>query len=132
MSSNPSPKQQRRGSILLVDDEPMVCSALRRTLLSLGQDVIVMHNAEDSLQSLREGRQYDLILSDVEMIEMTGITFFFEVERSFPHMAGRFILMTGGSFSAAMRKQLSRTKVLTIEKPFDREQLQELLNRCMW
>jgi CheY-like chemotaxis protein len=128
LSADPAPRQ-RRGRVLIVDDDAMVCSALRRMFSSLGQDVIVMHNAEDALQSLREGERYDLILSDVEMTEMTGTSFLFEVERSFPQMGGGFVLMTGGSFSAAMKREISRTKALTIEKPFDRKQLQELLNR---
>jgi CheY-like chemotaxis protein len=126
------PLDPRRGRVLIVDDDVMVCSSLRRLLSSLGQDVVVMHSAEDALQSFQAGMRYDLILSDVEMDEMTGVAFVIEAERLFPQLRGRFVLMTGGLFSSHTLKELSQTKIPILEKPFDRKQIEQLLAQFVY
>jgi CheY-like chemotaxis protein len=74
------------GRVLVVDDEPMLTSAVERILLEY--DVVV----ETSSPRAR-GERFDAILCDVEMPELTGIELHDRVRRISP-AAARMIFMT--------------------------------------
>lgn len=58
--------------ILVVDDEENVAKALRRTLKRDGHEVVVASAPSEALELLKH-QQFDLILSDHLMPEMTGL-----------------------------------------------------------
>jgi PAS domain S-box-containing protein len=62
-----------RETVLLVEDEPMVCDTERYLLESLGYEVVVANDAEEALRALRaDARRYDLLITDQTMPHMTG------------------------------------------------------------
>jgi diguanylate cyclase (GGDEF)-like protein len=65
---------RRRRTLLLVDDEDNILSALRRLLRRDGYDIITAGNAAEALQRLAE-QEVDVILSDQRMPGMTGVEF---------------------------------------------------------
>jgi DNA-binding NtrC family response regulator len=58
--------------ILVVDDDPLVNEFFATALTKSGHDVSVAASAAEALRQIDE-RDYDLILSDVKMPEVTGI-----------------------------------------------------------
>src|SRR6187399_3002904 len=58
--------------ILVVDDEPDACEALRQVLVSEGYDAIGETSAHRALEKAR-AEDFDLVLSDVSMREMNGV-----------------------------------------------------------
>ena len=62
--------------ILICDDEPDIVAALRIYLESEGMDVVVATNGREALETMQgsEGSEIQLILLDVMMPEMDGIT----------------------------------------------------------
>ena len=58
--------------ILLVDDEPSILAALRRTLRGRGYRIFV---ADDPVQALKllDRERIDLIVSDLDMPTMSGL-----------------------------------------------------------
>ncbi|TMB29249.1 MAG: response regulator, partial [Deltaproteobacteria bacterium] len=61
-----------RGRVLVVDDEPMVGSSIRR-LLGRDHDVVVVQSGKDAVAKIAAGERYDVILCDLLMPEMTGM-----------------------------------------------------------
>jgi PAS domain S-box-containing protein len=60
--------------ILLVDDEPLVLSAHRRLLSTLGYQVTVASDASQALEKLRAAPgSFDLVISDQAMPKMSGL-----------------------------------------------------------
>jgi signal transduction histidine kinase len=120
----------RRGHILVVDDEPMLCKVIRRVL---GQDheVIVATSAEEALQLINDGQRFDIILSDLMMPEMTGMDLHAELLRLSPDQAHRMIFMTGGTFTEAARSFLESVPNQTMEKPFRNAALRQLVQSRM-
>src|SRR5438105_3345532 len=55
------------GTVLLVEDEPMVRTVAERALTRHGYSVITADNGEDALEVLERGEQIDLLISDVVM-----------------------------------------------------------------
>jgi len=92
----------RGGAILAVDDEPVVAELLADLLAVDDHRVDMAENGLRALEKLGE-RTYDLILADFKMPELDGPGLFREVERRHPHLAPRFIFLTGGALSPGVR-----------------------------
>ncbi|WP_232293126.1 ATP-binding protein [Stigmatella aurantiaca] len=127
LPGEPAPQASRRGRILVVDDEPMVLTALKRTL-DEEHDVILFNGARAALEWLEQGQPWDLILCDLMMPEITGMDFHEELSRRMPERAGHVIFVTGGAFTARARDFLGRVSNPRTEKPFDARALRELVN----
>lgn len=122
----PNLPASRRGRILVVDDEPMVATAVRRTLRQ--HEVLAASNAEEALVRISGGEQFDVILCDLMMPQMTGMEFHAELSRVKPEQASRIIFLTGGAFTRGAREFLDRVPNQRIEKPFDTHHMIALIN----
>ncbi len=66
--------------ILIVDDDPALCSALQEIFEFSGYTVLTVSNAQDALHILRTSQpRPSLIISDVLMSEMDGYQFYHAV-----------------------------------------------------
>jgi len=70
--------------ILIVDDEPAILSALRRSLQREGFDVLRAGSAVEALEALAQQPQVDLVLSDQKMPGMSGIEMMETIRRKHP------------------------------------------------
>lgn len=118
-----------RRRVLLVDDEPSVTRALRRSLM--GQhEVVEASGAREALALLESGQRFDAVVCDVVMPEMTGIDFVAALRATAPSLAQRVVLMTGGVASGPLAGSLRELGVPTLEKPFETSTLLATLERC--
>ena len=90
--------------ILVVDDEPAVRDLTVEILRRSGYEPHGVPTARQALDLLDE-EQFDLVVSDVMMPEMTGVELLYELRRRQPDL--RVILMTGGSKSPSARRRRS-------------------------
>ena len=72
-----------RPSLLIVDDEARILSALRRSLRREGYEIVTAETAEEALRLLGE-RPVDAILSDQKLPGMEGSQFLAEAARLCP------------------------------------------------
>lgn len=91
---------QRRLRVLLVDDQVLVLRATAGMLREL--DVVPVGSAAEALGKLADGSQFDVVVSDVSMPQMTGPELFVRVRERFPHLAERFLLLSGDSYGASL------------------------------
>ena len=124
----PPSAQVRRGRVLVVDDDALIVTALRRALGSL-HDVQTFTSAEEALRVLEAGLHCDLILCDLMMPVMTGVDFYEALARLRPEMAERVVFMTGGAFSVRARQALDNLPNERFEKPFTVPELRALVAR---
>jgi signal transduction histidine kinase len=117
----------RRGRVLVVDDEPMIATAIGRTL-SLEHDVVLASAATKALERIKKGEEFDVILCDLMMPQMTGMDLYDELVRTAPGQADRMVFLSGGAFTAAARNFLEDVPNQRLEKPFDTRQLLALVN----
>jgi len=115
--------------VMVVDDEELMLTAIRRVLRDR-HVVVAFRSAPQARKSLDEDRGFDVILCDLMMPDMSGMTFHDEVLKLDPQLASRMVFMTGGAFAPAAREFLNRVNPLCIEKPFSREVLLEALSRA--
>jgi len=117
----------RRGNILVVDDDVLVGSALRR-MLATDHDVVTKSSARDALAYLRSGADCDVILCDVMMPEMTGAELHGELLRTHPGLAEKIVFMTGGAFTPNTRNFLEEVRNPRVDKPIDWAALKALVH----
>jgi CheY-like chemotaxis protein len=85
--------------ILIVDDEPAIRRALKRTLERAGYEVRIAENGSDGLAELQR-ELADVIISDIIMAKMHGVEFIAKIAKEFPAL--RIIAISGGgNFGAA-------------------------------
>ncbi len=118
------------GRLLVIDDEPMILGALRRSL-SAEYNVTCVGDGRKALERLRAGECYALILCDLMMPEMTGMDLFAELEKVAPDQASRMVFVSGGAFTPRAREFLERIPNARVEKPIDLQNLRLLLRNLV-
>lgn len=115
-----------RGRVMIVDDDVMVSSALRRTL-AREHDVEVMTNSRQALELLSgpKGLEVDVILCDLMMPDLTGMDLHAELTAVAPAVARRMVFVTGGAFTPAARAFMDQVQNARVDKPFDSQKLRE-------
>jgi PAS domain S-box-containing protein len=118
----------RRGTVLLIDDDVLFTSSLRR-LFASEHDVTVINDGRIALERLRGGEQFDVILCDLMMPEVTGAEIHAALRDLSSELADQVIFVTGGAFSPASQQFLERITNLCFEKPCDLDELRSAVRR---
>ena len=116
------------GTVLLVEDEPMVRGVAERALSRHGYTVITADNGEDALEILHGGQQIDLLVSDVVMPGMDGPTMVAEARKDQPDLK---VLFMSGYAEEQLRKSLNVDNASFLPKPFSVQELAEAAKRAL-
>jgi CheY-like chemotaxis protein len=124
----PRPAPVVRGRVLVVDDDPLVGSSMRRSL-AREHEVEVLNSARQALEKLAapETVPYDVVLCDLMMPDMTGMELHEALSARAPLAAARMVFVTGGAFTPGSQAFLERVGNARLEKPFEPEKLRELV-----
>lgn len=107
--------------ILIIDDDRPVAAAIAFELEA--HDVVVAESGREALEILRREKDFDLILCDLMMPEVTGMDVYESIRLLDPALLQRVVLMTGGAFTSRAREFLSKVSASVIEKPFQTGEL---------
>jgi CheY-like chemotaxis protein len=61
-----------RPTVLVVDDEPLVCNALKFLLDRFGFDTVMAQSGAEALECLKD-KQFQLVITDYAMPRMSGV-----------------------------------------------------------
>jgi CheY-like chemotaxis protein len=103
-------------TVLVVDDEGAVRSALRKVLERGGFVVREAESAAAALAQLEPGLPIDAVVSDVLMPGMNGIGFYDELMRRAPELRHRAVFLTGAARDPAVHEPLEQRGVPLISK----------------
>jgi PAS domain S-box-containing protein len=117
----------KRSRLLVVDDDAMVLSALRRRLRRRYDTVTVLGGVE-ALARLAEDPTFDSIVCDLMMPEIDGKSFYDTIKKEHPHLADRIVFMSGGAFTPRLRKFAASVPNPVLQKPVSREDLESMLS----
>jgi CheY-like chemotaxis protein len=108
---------ERKHSILVVDDEPMALELLHGVLTDAGYDVAVAQSGFECLDLFRrDGSSYDLVLTDLSMPLMDGEETFQRLRQLAP--TAKVVLMAGFVDSGRLEKMMSNGLSGFVGKPF--------------
>ena len=120
---------KRPARILVVDDEPGMVRAVERVLRGL-HEVVGSHSSQEALAIARQFDP-DLVILDVRMPEIDGFELMARMKTAHPGVD--IIVMTGSldDLDQKLIRAIRGRAFYFIQKPFDREVLQTLVERCI-
>ena len=103
--------------VLVVEDEAALGDAVAETLVDAGYVVDRAGDGEEALARVN-ARVYDLIICDLKMPRVDGMTFYRALERDHPGAARRIIFVTGDVAGTEAERFLEETNCRWLAKPF--------------
>jgi len=119
----------KSNTVLIVDDEKNILSAINRTLMDDDYHIITAMSGKEGLSVLRDN-DADLVISDQNMPGMTGLEFLKKVKTEYPHIAG--IMLTAYSDIEAATKAVNEAGIYKfILKPWNDADLRITVKRAL-
>lgn len=113
-------------TVLFVDDESKILSAIRRLIRPLGVKAFFAESGAEGLKILEE-QHIDLVVSDMRMPEMDGAQFLTEVKKRWPDTVR--MLLTGYADISSTIEALNKGGIYRyISKPWDDEELKSIIS----
>lgn len=118
-------------SVLVIDDEQSITTALSQILESAGHQVVVAPNGKIGME-LFDVRPIDLVITDILMPEQDGVETVMKLRRQSPDV--KILAMSGGGRYGFVHfldvaKKLGADS--TIYKPFTKHQILDAVNQLL-
>ncbi len=124
---------QRTNKILVVDDEPdvepLVLQRMRRKIRSGVYSFVFAHNGLEALERLQEDSDIDMVLSDINMPQMDGLTLLEQIPKVDPEL--RAVIISAYGDMKNIRTAMNRGAFDFVTKPIDFEDLEITIERTL-
>ncbi len=118
------------GSILLVDDDPMLIELGQRMLEKLGHTVVPASSGGHALRILAlHANDIAMVITDITMPGMTGLELMAELSERFPDLP--IVVVSGYSVNPEARAEIDALGVPFVSKPFTSAQLEDAIQRAL-
>ena len=119
--------------ILVVDDEPdlepLVLQRMRRRIRSGQYSFVFARNGVEALDVLREEEDVDMVISDINMPQMDGLTLLEQIPKVDPNV--RSIIISAYGDMKNIRTAMNRGAFDFVTKPLDFDDLQITIERTL-
>jgi PAS domain S-box-containing protein len=105
------------GSVLVIDDEPLVASALCRLLRSRGYQVESAADGRTGVELARTGR-FDAVVCDLMMPGFSGVDLHDELAADHAALLDRILFLSGGAFSPREQAFVEQRRGAVLSKPW--------------
>ena len=122
--------EARDPRVLVIDDDDDLRALVVRIVKQAGYAVDSAADGQAGLDRLAE-QTYEVIVCDLRMPTMSGVTFYRQVERRNPITARRIIFMTLHSNSEEYRDFLQGVYAPVLNKPFTLDEFRSTLARMV-
>ena len=113
-ASAPGPGRQKT-SILVLDDEPIVCKRLKPFFQKAGYEVEAYSKPAEALARVQE-RRFDVVITDLKMEGLDGLAFLGKVKAL--HPGTDVIVITGFATMETARESFRKGVFDFVAKPF--------------
>ncbi len=101
-------------------------SVLRR-IFGRSHEVTVVEHGQDALAMMDFGAEFEVVLCDVMMPDLSGPQVYEAVRERHPRFLDRFVFITGGVLHEKTRKFLASIENPVLTKPFELGTVRELV-----
>lgn len=105
-----------RPTVLLVDDESAIRSALRKIFERSGLSVREADSGREALDALADDPSITAVVSDFIMPELDGLDFYDALVARSPHLRNRVVFLTGAARDPTVHRPLEERGVPLINK----------------
>jgi two-component system NtrC family sensor kinase len=123
-------KLVRNKRILVVDDEKYILDFFIEAFQAVPVSVDTVNNGQAALQKM-ENFQYDIVITDFRMPQVSGKELFNWIREHRPRMANRIIFVTGDTVSNETRSFFEENHSRFLAKPFKIEEVKEVIQRVL-
>ena len=113
--------------ILIVDDNKLNIKVARRAISDFDFEIDECYDGLECLNKVVVGNEYDLILMDIMMPNMSGETAIKRLKEN-PNFKIPVIALTADAVAGAKEKYVSEGFIDYISKPFNKEQMKQKLD----
>jgi len=114
--------------ILIAEDDRAVREFIGRALDHAGHEVASVNDGLAALEALRAG-EYDLLISDIMMPGLDGVSLALKVAKEWPDMG--IMLMTGYAHERQRAHNLDSLSHEVISKPFSLKEITEAVQKAL-
>jgi len=119
---------RKKGNILVVDDEEMICDVIRDLLLSTGHNVVTANNGEKAIEEVRNNH-FDIVFLDIIMPRINGLDVLKEIKTVDPSTV---VVMISGDTKENLKDQAMGEGAFSfINKPFTLPQIRNTVTRIL-
>jgi DNA-binding NtrC family response regulator len=112
--------------IMIVDDEPMILTVLKRMLSKLGHEAITYESEFEALDYYsKNSNNVDLVILDIKLKKLTGKEIFERIREI--NTKQKVIIITGYGFTTEIQELMKNGLSGFMEKPFGLEDLKSAL-----
>ena len=119
--------------ILVVDDEPdlepLILQRMRRNIRAGRYEFVFAHNGVEALEVLRADGDIDMVVSDINMPQMDGLTLLEQIPKVDPNI--RSVIVSAYGDMRNIRTAMNRGAFDFVTKPLDFEDLQITIERTL-
>ncbi len=124
---------QRPCKILVVDDEtdlePLMLQRMRRSIRSGRYEFVFAHNGVEALERLNRDNDIDMVLSDINMPQMDGLTLLQQIPKVDPNI--RSVIISAYGDMKNIRTAMNRGAFDFVTKPLDFKDLRVTIERTV-
>ena len=117
-----------RGTVLVVDDHGQARASMSDILTVAGHHVVACASAREALKR-DDLKEFDVILTDLRMPGMNGVEFIRELESR--QLESQIAMITAHASVETAVEAMRHGAFDYIEKPFDVDQLENLVSRAL-
>ncbi len=111
--------------VMVIDDDPMILRSLKRVLQ--GHDLTLMPGGAEALNALARDPEFDIILCDLMMPNVSGMDVYHRLTEDAPELAARVVFLSGGAVTPQAQQLLKEAPNRRYEKPLSPAELDEIL-----
>ena len=119
--------------ILVVDDEPdlepLILQRMRRNIRAGRYTFVFAHNGVEALEVLQRDSDIDMVVSDINMPQMDGLTLLEQIPKVDPNI--RAVIVSAYGDMRNIRTAMNRGAFDFVTKPLDFEDLQITIERTL-
>ena len=119
----------KKGKVLIVDDEPKICSVLSALLATNDYEVEAANSGESAIGVYARFLPA-VVLLDLKMPGMNGVEVMERLDQQF-NAGGKVIIMTAHGEIRSAVEAMKRGAFHYLQKPFDNDELLALVSRAM-
>ncbi len=123
-------KDLSKVKILVIDDNLLNLKVAERLINSLTQKIDTITSGQEAIEKLKVKNNYDIILLDIMMPEMDGVETLKELKK-IEGFNTPVIALTADALAGAKEKYMKEGFDDYISKPFNKEQIKEILNEIV-
>jgi excisionase family DNA binding protein len=114
----------KKKNVLVVDDEKLIAMDIKKIITSEGHDVITTQSGVEASRVI-EDSNIDLVFLDLVLPDINGVEVLKEIKKAKSDLP--VVIITGYPDSEIMNQALDLGPISVLKKPFNRDQIRDLL-----